>query len=294
MVYLYNKFDVDVIATYSYRQGNARIRKNITVKQNTLSYDDAVKNNSVLGYNMLDNNECTLVDYQLESSSRAFSEQKDLAVKSLIERNKAEAAITIRNLQSKALANRTGGSLQEQEKSMAEPTVVQTKVNILNCSQECNGEGSPTLRCLKGTPPDQTTVRSIQQKLLEPLSDRTIGITDIQKLVGQPNECSRQDIKATPTTLLSNGDACAYPFYFNSSDKSPSIVIHYPTTVSANRVDQYNLSAIEFKAPAETPILSFRDRDINEVWGGRIIQIAADAKGVYYQTTGGCVALEVK
>jgi hypothetical protein len=297
IVFLTNNFGTDVLAIYSYRNSNTRVRNKITVKPYTRSYEDAVKNGSVLGYNYLDNKECTLVDYQLESSSAAFSEQypeEESALKSLLERSRIETSQTLRNLQSRNLTTKVDPAVAPNNPVSAEPYVVRRKVKILNCPQECNEGGTPTIWCIKGTPPDQSKVRAIQQQLMQPLSENIIGIGQIQKLVGQPNECNRQDIKATPNMLLNNGEACVFPFYFNSTDTVPSIVVHYPTTVSANRVDKQNLSVIEFKAPAETPTLQFRNKDINEIWGGRIIQIAADAKGVYYQTTGGCIALEIK
>lgn len=295
IVYLYNVSNRDVIATYSYLKNGTRERDTRRVPHGFRGYEDAKKRNTVLGYDMLDDQNCTAVDYQLERSMPALMtelEEQQHALQDILVKSKSDL---LERLKNSDLLKPADSIISPASRDLVAPDhlVIVKKVELLDCSKECNGP-TPSLMCLKGTPPDQVQVKAIRDQLQKPLVSDKLLISDVQAVIGKAVGCKREDVKLTATGALSNGEPCAYPFYFKEKDSEPSIVVHYPATVSANRVNQHNLSALEFKAPAETPVLYFRNKAINEDWGGKVVRISSDDNGVYYQTTGGCIALEIK
>ncbi|MFP3588570.1 hypothetical protein SCB29_33800 [Paraburkholderia sp. SIMBA_055] len=308
IVWLYNVSGGDVWAKYSWRKNNGTDERNFDtrfVKKGFRGYEDAVKNGTVLGYNYLNNKECTPVDYRLELSEAAQVQdlEKHLGqvaedalqrnsrlTQILVSKRFADSPTTIdRSLSSHALVARD--AVRDRETS----TVRITEVKRLNCPVECNGGPTPSLHCLKGTPADQAGIKKMRDSLQEPIQGDAIKSSDIQRIFGKTsNNCRREEIKIHGKALINNGGICAYPFYFNDNDKVPSVVLHVPQTLSATRLAKADLSAIEFPAVAEMPVLVFRDADINDVWGGSVVAISVDGNGIYYQTTGGCIALDIK
>nr|WP_144827233.1 hypothetical protein [Cupriavidus gilardii] len=238
---------------------------------------------------MVDDAECTLIGYQLEGILNAtissFSASKEIAIRDVEARSKVEIPIARRALGLPLLAT--------MKNTDSDSVVTQKEGAILDCSAECHP--SPTINCLKGTPADQAKLKELQATILANESIASLSFSRITRIFGAPPKgCERDDIKSNGPVLHNNGNACTFPIYFSERDEWPSVVIRYPETLSANRSEKETLARLEFIAPAEMPTITFRATDINDVWGGVVIQTSADDKGVYYQTLGGCIAMEVR
>lgn len=289
IVYLFNTTNSGITAKYSYRNSSGnRVFNTMFVPSGFRGYDGAQQNHTVLGYNMVDDEECTLIGYQLEGPLAAtnFRESESEALKSLQIRSDLAVEQARKEL---ALSAPHEQILVAQA---ASTEIVKKSITPLNCSKECNP--SPTINCLKSTPADQAKVKDLQESLLSKASGN-ISMSSIRNAFGSPPKgCEREDIEVTKSGLLNNGRSCSFPIYFSFHDAKPSVVVKYPETVSANKIEKDTLSKLEFVAPAEMPIITFRATDVNEVWGGVVIQASADDSGVYYQTAGGCIDMEVK
>lgn len=303
IVYLYNISNADVWATYSYRDrsGNRHTDQRF-VPHVFRGYDDAVKYKTVLGYQYYNEANCPTADFQLIRSSvtknvAVFDFEKD-AMAQLSAKSELESRIKFNAINS-SLASEKGTSKilkpTYNDKGGSNELLPVTKKNVgnLDCPKECN-TGSPSINCLKGTPPDQAQIVRIHDSLMKPISGKEVEVSDIERIVGgSAVNCMRDNLKLTATGGLNSGESCAYPFFLNPNEALPSIVLHVPTTVSANRAKKNNLSIMDFDAIGEAPYLAFRAKRINDFWGGRVLNITTDADGVYYQTGGGCIALEI-
>jgi hypothetical protein len=178
-----------------------------------------------------------------------------------------------------------------------EPALSQSfsAIKSIDCAAACNANDG-ALCPLRGFPPDQEKLAATRDRLRQSPSGVEYRAADIYSIFGLSKQsCERSDIPKIATKIMNNGKYCALPVHLRETDNAAKAALHLPTSIKGDRITRGVLSSgVAFGAGTGQPLLLFNDADLQNDFGGAVLEATASDKGVYYQTSGGCIFLGVK
>jgi hypothetical protein len=164
------------------------------------------------------------------------------------------------------------------------------EIRRLDCAQLCQA-GDPN--CLRNLPPDVDRIRALRDRILSAQPGSAIGGSEMMRILGiNGATCQRSDATLDQRGRVeSDGDPCAYPLLLKPSDRTPVAAIHVGYNVSGDSVAGPGGGSLFFNRPFATPYLAFRSLELQSDYGGRILEMSANAKGVYLNAGSACVSL---
>lgn len=168
-------------------------------------------------------------------------------------------------------------------------------VKTIDCAQACDSNDG-ALCPLRGFPPDQEKLIATRDRLRQTPSGVGYKAADIYSIFGLSKQsCERSDIPRVGEKVFNNGKYCSLPVHFRNTDAAAKAALHLPTSIKGERITRGSLSSgVAFGSGTGQPILLFSDADLQNDFGGTVLEATASDKGVYYQTSGGCIFLGVK
>lgn len=178
--------------------------------------------------------------------------------------------------------------------SNAQVTQAMTEYQPIDCAKAC--EANDGAQCpLRGFPPDQDKLKSLRDRLRSPPQGTEYKAADIYTVFGlTKSSCNRSDAPLINNKVYNNGQYCSLPMLLRQTETDPKIALHLPTAVKGDRVMRSTSAGISFGAGTAQPILLFAEADLQGDFGGNVSEATASDKGVYYQTSGGCIFVGLK
>ena len=164
-------------------------------------------------------------------------------------------------------------------------------VSKRQCSILCQ-QGDPA--CLRNRP-DVTKVIALRDKVLAVSGETLLKSQDLISIFGLSNDpCNRQDIQVNGLGIVRNvGEICSYPLVLANSDTTPLAAMGVGQNIEGIALKSTSDTQIVFNKYYAMPHLTFVSSVLNQEYGGRILSISADQRGVYFNTADGCVSMEI-
>jgi hypothetical protein len=165
-------------------------------------------------------------------------------------------------------------------------------VKRLDCATLCHSGDS---RCLRNLPPDTQKITALRDKILATKVNSNLPSTDILRIFGlNTDPCARGRTSVDGSAHVQNdGEICAYPLLLEKKDRKPVAALHIGHNMSGVAIVSSGGTSILFNKPMELPVLAFANDITEGDYGGIVLGISADSRGVYLNTNNACVSLLV-
>lgn len=161
----------------------------------------------------------------------------------------------------------------------------QRKTVALDCKQLCS-TNPPSPACLSLSPGDAAIADKARDAVYTGAKNGNIDWNvALSPIIGNSPECKRSETVKINDRIISQGEACAYPFLAKATDTKPSVVVHIPYRMSASVANAGLNGDVSSRSISEAPYVAFKNRTVTDEYGGYVQSVTADDKSIYYQTS---------